>query len=165
MSYDFRKWTENEGFGRSRKLRAAYTAPFLLFPISLAIEFGDGFGSPWLAVLGSLLAVIAIFCAILVIGSPFLRDAWRSSRRSSGTLLDERERGALREGLASAYYIVAAALLLALTYADLAPGFGWWTPGRDELEALQFPLFAMIATLPVTMAEWSVPLPPEGDEE
>ena len=166
MAYDFQKWVENEGFGRrSVGLRWTYAAPFLLFPASLVIDFGDGFGSPWLAVLGSLLAVAAILCSMLIMRSPFLRELWRSATSRPGAKLDERERLAIGEALAQSYLLLGAMVIAALTYADLAPGFDLWLPSADDVETLKFPLFAMIVVLPVAIAEWSVPLPPEDGED
>lgn len=166
MAYDFRKWIGKEGLNRrSPRLRRVYSTPLLLFSASLAIEFGDGFGSAWLSVLGSLLAVIAIVCALFVICSPFLRDVWQSATSSGDTVLDERERRAISEALAQSYVVLGAAILVALTYADLAHGFGWWLPGAEDLDALRFPVFAMIFILPIVIAEWSVPLPLADEEE
>ena len=165
MSYDFQKWVENEGLSRRNLwLRRVYAAPFLLFPASLVIELGDGFGLRWVAVVGSLLAVAGIVCAISVVGSPFLRDAW-SIKSWRGTDLDERERLVVAGAQGKSHAVLAIGIILAVTYSDLAHNMGWWLLQARDVEEIHAPLIAMIAILPIVIAEWTVPLPPANKED
>lgn len=164
MAYDFHKWVENEGLNRRTPwLRRVYAAPFLLFPASIAIELGDGFGSAWVAILGPLFGVAGVVCAFAVAGSPFLRDTWRSWK--SAPVLDEHERLVIAQAQAKSYAVLAAAIMAALLYSQLARGFGWWLPRAADLNELYLPVIVMIGILPIVIAEWTVPLPPADDEE
>lgn len=166
MAYDFERWVANEALSRRNPwLRRVYAAPFFVIPVSLAIELGEGFGSRSLSVVGSLLAVAGLVCAISVVGSPFLRHTWRFSRSRAGTELDERERVVMAEAQAKSYLILVSGMILSLAYAGLAHKMGWWLLGPEDIDVIDAPLIGMIAILPIVIAEWSVPLQSEGEED
>ena len=80
MAYDLEKWVANEWpVRRAPWLRWAYTAPLLLAPAAFVLDVGEGFGSPLLRALETLLSLGAVAGLLL---APFfaLHARWMDAQ-------------------------------------------------------------------------------------
>ena len=91
-----------------------------------------------------------------------MRKPWKPRQPS---VYDERERLALAEAGMLALQILTAIILAVFLYAWLAIRWDWWLPGPDDLGACFHLFLVTTVPLPVIIAEWRTPLPPEDEEE
>lgn len=95
------------------------------------------------AIAGTLLIILSIVLAGLVTSSTVARLAGEYEKE-----LDEYERVLSSDALSLAYRRLGFLILLLAAYAYLAPSFGWWLPGAEQLAALLFFLFLCFLLLP-----------------
>ena len=166
MEYNSRKWHANSQISRRRRrpwlrwfllLGLLFLLPIPVFDTIRANPAADPMGSP-----GGFLPL-----ALGLAFSPFARDTWLTARGRS--VYDEFEQHAMFRATTAAYATLLAIVMAGLAWIWLAGQFGWPAPSTprawwDWSIAL---LFAGIA-LPVTYAEWMVPMPPPlapGDDD
>lgn len=167
MSDDFEKRVDEDiAAGRHRWVRWTCLVPFAALPASFALEAGgmaDSLGGSLASVTLTLAGLITGIMALL---SPYARNIWRPFWTSRAPALDERERAVIARAHARAFEILLGSILAAFLYAWLAMREGWWLPrdGEDLLGLLRTTLLPLVV-LPVALAEWSLPPPPDDSED
>ena len=164
--YDIESWVEEDiAARRYRWVRYVALLPFAAVPLLLYLETQSYFGSPALELVTALLGFAAVIAMISTLFSPFGARLWRPPWKPRRPDLDERERAIVAHAHAASYGILLAALLFVFLYGWGAMSWGWWLPRTpDDLELLFFAVAATVPTLPVAIAEWTVPPPPLDPE-
>lgn len=166
MSYDFRKWVDNDlAAGRYPWLRWACLVPFVALPASFVMEVTGIAGSGTGGIVSALLTLVGLAAGLAACFSPYARQVWGSSWNASARSLDERQRLVVLLAHAKAYAVLTGAFLAAFYYAGQAADNGWWLPrDRAGVSALFRTLFVPLIILPIALAEWSVPPPDDLDD-
>ncbi|WP_265563933.1 hypothetical protein [Sphingomicrobium arenosum] len=132
----------------------------LAYPLGCLLHLGVD-GAP-LSVLGLILIILSILALVPIARSRLQSIVMRGRRQ-----LDEFEVAQRLRALSSAYFLLAAIIVLALAYARHADQFGLWVPrGEDEWTALFYGAVLYAFFLPTTLLAFSQrdPLGDEGDE-
>jgi len=159
--YDFRKWAANTAAKRPRRAHTRWTLAVLFaamltwLAIATFTSTPEDRGVP---------GVIFIWAPIAMTSSPFARDTWLTTRGLEQ--FDEFERAALARATSRAYllFVLGVPAALGLVAAQLHFGAAIAiTPRLLVIWAMA--VLAIGLTLPVLIAEWTVPILPPAESE
>lgn len=162
MAYDFRKWAAND---RRQRVRRRSTRWLLVFGLVVAVGFAVAQvllpHDPGRMVVGNPGLYMPLILGASL--SPFARETWFTSRGLAA--FDEFERDAMRRAMANGYRTLLILVALVFGWLWLAAASGWPLPRTAyDWSAVGIALTLTGAALPVLFAEFTVPMPPAGDE-
>ncbi len=103
-----------------------------------------------------------IFLPLAASLSPFAREAFLTEKGFS--LFDEFEQQALLTSLRRAYLVALLLLAVVVVWLALAQHAGWPMPQTThQWFVIGCALLVIVASLPILIAEWTVPFPDAGD--
>lgn len=162
MSYDIRKWTANEA---KRRPRRRFTGWAILLAIALSLGlafiatfFHNPFGPRWPDLATIWLPMLPTMT------SPFARETWFTDRGVA--TFDEFERAALFRATTRAYLIYIFGVAAFLGWLWLGTQQGWSVPDTPHASGTWcLAALGIAVSLPVAVAELTVPFPPTSEEE
>jgi len=159
MAYDFRKWSEasrGKHRRRSRWLRWYLLLGLLMMlPIPIADTIMQAKNHNALALTAQMLLPLLLGMSF----TPFARSPWLTARGREQ--FDEFEQAAMYRATVAAYATLLVIVLVGMIWLWLASLMRWPAPSTPlAWSAWALFLFGAGMALPVTYAEWMVPLPP-----
>ncbi|WP_375395665.1 hypothetical protein [uncultured Sphingomonas sp.] len=161
--YDYLKWHANARRRRPRHRDTRWTLTVVLAAMLTFVIVATILNDPTRPFFPPFL-IIPMPMIVATNRSPFARDTWLTERGLQQ--YDEFERAALGRATTRAYLSLVLGLTAVLLLAALALDVGeriTITPGLFLIWATAVPVLAF--TLPVLIAEWTVPMPDAEDQQ
>jgi hypothetical protein len=159
VTYDFRKWVENERRSIPRNRIVPYALGVVMIATA-ALAMFEVFEQDDRGKVANL-GLPLILLALAMIASPFGREGWAGFGNGR---YDEFERAVLTRATFHAFSLLLALILFFFLWLWISSSNGWPVPSTPlDWSALGFAFLGIGAALPVLMAELMVPMPPHED--